>query len=149
MNTNWSKILLFTLLGFALGFAICCLTCGRCSRGGGDCHGGMSMCDHGGSCCSGEGSRCDKEGCDHKMGAACCKGHQEGRMACCKGGHGMGHGDGNVKVIVADLEKAGFQGDTTIAIAGGTVHVSRMGDSTQVKVEMKEVVKEEVHEHMH
>lgn len=147
MNTNWSKILLFTLLGFALGWIICCLTCDRCHRGGGcegggcgkemSCHGGMSMCDHGGKCCSGKGSQCDKEGCDHKMGGACCK-----------GGHGMGHGDEKVKVIVADLEKAGFQGDTTIAIDGGTVSVSRSGDSTKVQVEMREV-EVEVHEHEH
>lgn len=162
MNTNWAKILLFSLLSFALGFIICCLTCGSCHRGGdchggkeASCHGGMSMCDHGGSCCSGENSRCEKEGCDHKMGAACCKGHQEGKMACCKGGHGMGHGDAepgseagpSVQVIVKELEGANFQGDTTIAIEGGTVSVSRTGDSTMVKVEMRE--KEEHHGHAH
>ncbi len=139
MNTNWSKILLFTLLGFALGWITCHLACRGCHDDGGceremRCHGGMSQCDHGGKCCSGEGSSCDKTGCDHKMGAACCK-----------GGHGKGHGDGNVKVIVADLEKAGFQGDTTIAIEGGTVQVSRAGDSTTVRVEMRE----EEHEHAH
>lgn len=152
MNTNWSKILLFTLLGFALGFIICCLTCGRChsggdcEKGGKECHGGMSMCDHGGACCT-EGGKCDKADCDHTMGGACCKGHKEGKMACCKGGHGMhGGGDADVHVIVQDLEKANFQGDTTINIDGGTVMVSRTGDSTTVKVEMK---KEEVLEHAH
>ncbi len=145
MNTNWAKILLFSLLGFALGFVICCLTCGRCHQGGGcekggaQCHGGMSQCEHGGSCCSGEGSHCDKAGCDHKMGAACCK-----------GGHGM-HGmkeDGNVQVIVKQLEGSNFQGDTTITIDGGTVNVHRMGDSTTVKVEMhktEEVTVEHTH----
>ncbi|HRH36749.1 MAG TPA: hypothetical protein PK760_00295 [Flavobacteriales bacterium] len=152
MNTNWSKILLFTLLGFALGYIVCCLTCGRCGGGscerdGMECHGGMSMCDHGGSCCSGEGSHCDKEGCDHKMGAACCKGHMEGKMSCCKGGHGMGHGDDKVQVIVSDLEKSNFQGDTTIIIDGGTVNVHRMGDSTEVKVEMKKEESVTVHAH--
>ena len=143
MNTNWSKILLFSLLSFALGFIICCLTCRSCSRGG-DCHGGkeanchgrMSMCDHGGTCCSGKESHCEKAGCDHKMGGACCKG----------GGHGTGRGEENVQVIVADLEKTGFQGDTTITIDGGAVHVSRSGDSTLVKVEMRA---EEEHGHAH
>lgn len=144
MNTNWSKILLFTLLGFALGWLVCCYTCNRC--GGGDCHGGgcgkemschggMSQCDHGGKCCSGKDSQCDKAGCDHKMGGACCK-----------GGHGKGHGDEHVEVIVADLEKSGFQGDTTIALENGTVQVTRSGDSTTVKVEVHE---EEMHEHGH
>ena len=143
-NGNWAKTLLFTLIGFGLGWAICCLTCGRCD--GGDCrgercgkeqscHAGASQCDHGGNCCSGKNSHCDKEGCDHKMGGACCK-----------GGHGKAHGDENVKVIVSDLEKAGFQGDTTIAIENGTVQVMRSGDSTTVRVEM---IKEEAHEHAH
>lgn len=140
MNTNWSKILLFSLLSFALGFIVSRLTCGNCHGGGcgqeASCHGSMSQCDHGGKCCSGGGSHCDKADCDHKMGGACCKG----------GGHGMGHGEENVKVIVADLEKAGFQGDTTISIEGGTVNVSRSGDSTMVKVEMR---KEEHHDHAH
>jgi hypothetical protein len=144
MNTNWSKILLFTLLGFALGYIVCRLSCGNCHGGGGchggmeaSCHGGMSMCDHGGTCCSGKDSHCEKAGCDHKMGGACCKG----------GGHGTSHGEERVKVIVADLEKTGFQGDTTIAIEGGTVSVSRTGDSTLVKVEMTKA--EEHHDHTH
>lgn len=142
MNTNWSKILLFTLLGFALGFAICCLTCGRCHRGG-SCHGGG--CGKEMSCHGDMGGA----SCMHHdaMGGATCGHHAEGRAACCKGGHGMGHGESNVKVIVADLEKAGFQGDTTVAIDGGTVHVNRTGDSTTVKVEMKEEMKEVVHAH--
>ena len=148
MNTNWSKILLFTLLGFALGWITCHLACRGCHDGGGcgkemSCHGGMSQCEHGGSCCSGKDSHCDKAGCDHKMGAACCKGgHGMGHGM----GHGKGHGDEHVKVIVADLEKAGFQGDTTITIEGGTVQVSRSGDSTQVRVEISET---ETHEHAH
>lgn len=74
--------------------------------------------------------------------------HSDGeKAACCKGGgHGMGHGDDNVHVIVKELEGSNFQGDTTISIDGGTVIVHRMGDSTTVKVEMK---KEEVLEHAH
>lgn len=142
MNTNWSKILLFTLLGFALGFIISCLTCGGCAKGGCckenmQCHGGMSMCEHGGGCCR-ESGHCDKAGCDHTMGGACCK----------KGAHGMhgGHGEpGNAQadLIVKDLQDANFQGDTTINIDGGTVNVHRSGDSTRVRVEMREVVSEE------
>ncbi|HRD52683.1 MAG TPA: hypothetical protein PKY96_08545 [Flavobacteriales bacterium] len=142
-NGNWAKTLLFTLIGFGLGWAICCLTCGRC--GGGDCsgdrcgkemscHGGMSQCDHGGTCCSGKGSTCDKEGCDHKMGGACCK------------GHGKGHGDEKVNAIVAGIEKSGFQGDTTVSIDGGAVHITRSGENTTVRVEM---YNEEAHEHAH
>lgn len=134
-NGNWAKTLLFTLIGFGLGWAICCLTCGRCGGGGCEqetsCHAGTSQCDHGGKCCSGKGVSCDKKDCDHKMG-----------VACCKGGHGHGHGKGmgddHVKVIVSDLEKGGFKGDTIIAIEGGTVHVSRLGDSTKVRVEIHE-----------
>ena len=130
MNTNWAKIQLFSLLSFALGVVMCCLVChhcggGGCERGGGcgdekSCHGGMGECSH-----HGGGEK-----------AACCKG----------GGHGMGHGDDNVHVIVKELEGSNFQGDTTISIDGGTVIVHRMGDSTTVKVEMK---KEEVLEHAH
>ncbi|MBP7407751.1 MAG: hypothetical protein KA941_03245 [Flavobacteriales bacterium] len=144
MNTNWAKILLFSLLSFALGMILCCLLCHRCGGGGNchgggcgkemNCHGGMSMCEHGGSCCSGEGSHCDKGGCDHKMGASCCKGGGHGM------GHGMGHGDENVRVIVKELEGSNFQGDTTISIDGGEVNVSRTGDSTTVRVEMKKEV---------
>lgn len=119
MNTNWAKILLFSLLGFALGFIISCLTCGGCMRGQ-SCGGGS----------------CNKEMSCHG-GAAGCSHHGEGKAACCKGGaHGEGHGD--VHVIVKDLERSGFQGDTTIAIEGGTVSIKRTGDSTRVQVEMKE-----------
>ncbi len=118
MNTNWAKILLFSLLGFALGFIVSCLTCGGCMRGE-SCGGGS----------------CNKETSCHG-GAAGCSRH-EGKAACCKGvEHGAGHG--GVHVIVNKLEKSGFQGDTTIAIDGGTVNIIRSGDSTRVQVEMKE-----------
>lgn len=131
MNTNWAKILLFSLLSFALGIVICCLVCHQCG-GHGNCHGGGCGKE---MSCHGEG---DAAACSHHGGgekAACCKG----------GGHGM-HGDENVHVIVKELEGSNFQGDTTITIDGGTVNVHRMGDSTSVKVEMK---KEEVLEHAH
>lgn len=146
-NTNWAKILLFSLISFALGVIICCLCCrmcggGGCHRGGcggdSECH-GKSMCDHGGACCSGEG-KCEKEGCDHKMGGACCKGggHGEGRGAHCKAGHAGHHGDEQAHVIIKGLEAANFQGDTTIAIDGGTVNVKRTGEKMEVKVEMRD-----------
>ncbi len=158
MNTNWSKILLFSLLSFALGFLVARTCCGggSCHKGGSACH-SESRCDHGGGCCT-EGGACDKDGCDHKMGGACCKGggHGEGKGACCKGGqeHGHGHMDGHddkVHVIIEGLKEKNFQGDTTISIDGGAVHVTRTGDKMEVKVEMKESVtvekKVEVHAH--
>lgn len=125
MNTNWAKILLFSLLSFALGFLICCMCCGRCA---------------GGSCQRGD----DGRGMHCARGAASC-GHGHGEKACCKGGmhhgHDMEHGDttGNAEVesITRGLEEAGFIGDTTIAIDGGTVHVMRNAESTKVKVEVR------------
>jgi len=134
-NGNWAKTLLFTLIGFGLGWAICCLTCGRCA--GGSCESGSGRC-HSEQSCQGECKGACSGACQGK-----CDGGSKGE--CCKGGHTSGHGDENVKVIVTDLEKAGFQGDTTIAIEGGTVQVSRSGDSTTVRVE----VREEEHEHAH
>ena len=91
------------------------------------------------------------EGCDHKMGGACCKGgmHGEGKGACCMGeGHEgaschMGMGEDNVHVIIDGLKEKNFQGDTTISIDGGTVHVTRTGDKMEVKVEMKGSLKVE------
>jgi hypothetical protein len=153
MTTNWSKILLFSLLSFALGFLVARTCCheGACDKGAAECH-GKSMCDHGGACCSGEGT-CDKAGCDHKMGGACCKGggHGEGKGACCKGGHGHMDADDQVHVIIDGLKEKNFQGDTTIAIDGGTVHVNRSGDKMEVKVEMIDSLKVEktveVHTH--
>ncbi|MBK7945095.1 MAG: hypothetical protein IPJ85_07245 [Flavobacteriales bacterium] len=61
-NGNWAKTLLFTLIGFGLGWAICCLTCGRCGGGSCDrekaaCHAEAS-CGHGavkGKCCKADG----------------------------------------------------------------------------------------------
>ena len=149
MNTNWSKILLFSLLSFALGFAICCLCC----RGGGGCHQGG--CEREMSCSHGGGGSC------MHGGASACAHGSEGKASCCKGGgHGMGHGEGHgeghddngVHALVKDLEAANFQGDTTITIPGGTVNVTRNGDKTEVKVNVQDSVKKEVHmevEHSH
>jgi len=129
MNTNWSKILLFSLLSFALGFAICCMCCHH-GCGGGSCGHGAEMgmaCEHGGG-----------GGCVHGDGGSCMHGG-EGKMSCCKGGHGEGHGeDHGVHAIVMSLKDANFQGDTTIAIDGGTVNVHRDGDKMEVKVEMRD-----------
>ncbi len=148
MNTPWIKILVFSLLFGAIGFFLgrhCChgggcgghrshceAGMGGCEKGGASCH-GKSQCDHGGACCSGEG-KCGMAECDHKMGGACCKGGKEGH------GHGGAHNAG-VHAIVEKLETGNFQGDTTIAIEGGTVQVSRHGDKTEVKVEMRDSVK--------
>jgi len=143
MNTNWSKILLFSLLSFALGVVICCLCCRMC--GGGSCHTGG----------------CGKEmSCERGGGGACMHGG-EGKEACCKGGHGAGHGAGHgegqgeghhddgVHAIVHELEASNFQGDTTIAIDGGTVNVRRDGDKTEVKVEVRDSTRKSVTVDMH
>lgn len=126
MNTNWSKILLFSLLSFALGVIICCLCCRMC--GGGGCHKGG----------------CGKEmNCERGAGSGACMHGGEGKAACCKGGghgegHGVGHHDDGVRAIVQELEASDFQGDTIIAIGGGTVNVRRDGDRTEVKVEVRD-----------
>ena len=147
MNTNWSKILLFSLLSFALGFLVARTCCG-----GGGCHKGDTTC-HGESRCA-EGGTCDKAGGDHPVGGACCKGemHGEGKGACCKGGHGeMSVGADKVHVIIDGLKEKNFQGDTTITIEGGTVNIKRTGEEMEVKVLMSDSVKVEktveVHSH--
>lgn len=156
MNTNWSKILVFSLLFGLAGFFIgrCCSKgCGP-DRGG--CHKQMACCDkdgncaHGGSCCK-AGGQCEKAGCDHAT-------MMDGQgKACCKGGHGDGghHGSGTsdeAEAIVQRLKDADFQGDTTIAIQGGTMQVIRNGDKCQVRVNVQDSVKKEVDvrvEHSH
>ncbi|HRP00256.1 MAG TPA: hypothetical protein PLN54_12540 [Flavobacteriales bacterium] len=141
MNTNWAKILLFSLLSFALGVILCLLLCGRCGGGacgqGGHC-GRESACMHGGHG-HGHGGACGGA-CMGQCGGAC-KGACGGATgaACCKGG---GHGEGPAHGIVKQLEAAGFQGDTTIAIEGGTVNVKRTGERTEVRVEMEKTVDE-------
>ena len=153
MNTNWAKILLFSLLSFALGFILSCLACrpcmggyGSCGRDGG-CHQRMSCCDadgnceHGGTCCKAGGS-CAKAGCDH---AALMEGHRGHQSCCAKGGpgrhgHGMHHGDADVRALIKDLEASDFQGDTTFTIPGGTVNVVRSGDRLEVDVNVRDSI---------
>ncbi len=161
MNTNWYKIALFCLVSFLLGWAVSHFCCrGGCHRGGSECH-GQSMCEHGGGCCSEGGGHCDKEGCDHKMGGACCKGDGHGhgckgdcqgrcdgscKGACGGGGHACckgGNAEDKIHVIIDGLKEKNFQGDTTISIEGGTVNVTRTGDKMEVKVEMKDSLKVE------
>jgi hypothetical protein len=155
MSSNIYKNIVLIIVGVLLGWLICRFCCngcggGGCEKGGAACH--KSMCEHGGACCSGEG-KCDKADCDHKMGGACCKGggHGEGKAACNHGGHGDMHADDKVHVIIDGLKEKNFQGDTVIAIDGGTVHVTRTGDKMEVKVEMKDSVQVEkaveVHAH--
>jgi hypothetical protein len=134
MNTNWAKILLFSLLSFALGFILCLLLCGRC--GGGACGKG-GHCGREGACMHGAHGHGGMMG---HCGGACQGAHGgAGGAACCKGG---GHGEGPAHGIVKQLEAAGFQGDTTIAIEGGTVNVKRTGERTEVRVEMEKTVEE-------
>lgn len=90
------------------------------------------------------------------MGGPCRKGVKLGEDACCKGGHGAGHGhmgtgDDKVHVIIDGLREKNFQGDTTINIEGGTVRIKRTGEEMEVKVLMSDSVKVEktveVHAH--
>jgi len=121
MNTNWSKILLFSLLFGAVGFVI-----GR-------------MCGHG---CGHKGDACGPEA------HACAPG---GHEACMEGGHGRGaccmdgHGDEDVHAMVMHLRSSGYQGDTVLTIDGGTVKVGLHGDKTTVEVERKDSLKVEEH----
>lgn len=151
MNNNWSKILLFSLLSFALGFLVARTCCrggnGGCGKGDAGCH-GQSMCEHGGSCCSEGGGHCEKEGCDHKIGGACCKGGGHGDM---HGGHGgkccmegeEGGREGKVHAIIHGIKESGFHGDTTVKIEDGFVHITRTGDKMEVKVEISDSMKVE------
>ncbi len=163
MNNPWLKILVFGLL-FGIGGFLIGRCCGNgCSDKGG-CNKEMScckdgMCKHGGDCCK-EGGKCSMEGCDH---AAMMGGCDHGKKACCKGeGHGKGHGEGHgdhmshagdeqAETIIQGLKDSNFQGDTTIKIQGGTVHVSRTADKMEVKVEMSDSLKveEKTVEHVH
>lgn len=70
---NWTKTLLFSLIGFALGWAICALTCGRCgsSCGRDACSGGKAACHaEAGACRHGHGAK----------GACCMMGQGSGAM---------------------------------------------------------------------
>jgi hypothetical protein len=139
MNTNWAKILLFSLLSFALGVILCMLMCGRC--GGGMC-GGKAGCHKEAACGHGNMGSCAHSG----MGS--CGHGAQGMGACCKGGaHGKEghHGEGPAHGIVKALEAADFQGDTTIAIDGGTVNVKRSGNRTEVRVMMQDSVTSSSH----
>jgi hypothetical protein len=64
MSTNWAKVLLFTLLGFALGWIMSCLLCAPC-MGRGDCS-GNAACHAAASCGHGAAmGRCCKPGAHH------------------------------------------------------------------------------------
>ena len=141
--------LLFTVIGFFLG-RHCGMWCGS-GHGCGDrgsCH-ASAGCDHGdakgGSCCKGgsggsHGSCKGGHGEEHGSGKSCCKGgHGEGHDHG-HGEHGHGDGDEHVHAIIDGLKSSNFQGDTTIAIDGGTVNVTRTGDKMEVKVEMSDSV---------
>lgn len=145
MNTNWAKILLFSLLSFALGVILCLLLCGRCGGGAcgkGDHCGRASACMHGGQ---GHGGSCS--GMMGHCGGAC--------KGACGGGmdldhhKGGAHGDGPAHGIVKQLEAADFQGDTTIAIDGGTVNVKRTGERIEVRVEMEKTLEENTQQSAH
>ncbi|MEO8066131.1 MAG: hypothetical protein ABI599_00420 [Flavobacteriales bacterium] len=134
--------LLFSIGGFFLGrhWSGCghgCGDMGSCHGNAGCMHGTGDM--HGASCCKGGHG----EGMGHGEGAgkSCCKGHGDE--------HGEGHGEGmfegndddQAHLIIKGLKDADFQGDTTIAIDGGTVHVKRDGHKMEVQVEMADSAK--------
>lgn len=165
MNNPWVKILVFGLLFGIGGFLIgrCCG--GGCHKGGCDkeaaCH-GKGACSEGGAeagkdCCKGGGHHGGHGSCGKAQGSckgACkgdCGGHcggacGEGGKACCKG---MMHGDDKAQVVIDGLVARNFQGDTTVAIDGGTVNVKRTGDKMEVKVEMRDSVSKTVEVHAH
>ena len=124
MNTNWTKILLFSLLALALGFIIgmmCrshCYGSGHCGKDG---YHQTAGCGSGSSCCKGD---------DHYGGSSC---HRGGK----RDHHDKGHGDGEAHEAIERIKASDFQGDTTVAIEGGTVKIHREGDEMKVEVEMK------------
>lgn len=126
MNNQWVKILVFSLISFGLGFLICCYCCGR------GCH------RHGG-CGDGDRGCAMRDGCEHgEMKGDCCKGE----------GHGEGHGYKNpmgaqAMALEKQLKDSNYQGDTTIAIEGGTLHYMRKGGRIEVRVEMNDSLKVE------
>lgn len=61
----------------------------------------------------------------------------------------MAHGEGKAQVVIDGLVARNFQGDTTVAIDGGTVNVKRSGDKMEVKVEMRDSVSKTVEVHTH
>lgn len=51
----------------------------------------------------------------------------------------MMDGDGGEEmIIVKELENSNFEGDTTIAIEGGEIKISKKGDEMNVEVELSE-----------
>ena len=50
-------------------------------------------------------------------------------------------GDASAHAVVEKLTAANLQGDTTVAIQGGTVQVGRHGGKVEVKGEMTDSVK--------
>jgi hypothetical protein len=50
---------------------------------------------------------------------------------------GRGHDDEEAQVIIERIKASGFEGDTTVAIEGGTVNIHKEGDKMEVRVEMK------------
>ena len=130
MNTNWAKILLFSFLSFVLGIIVCCLVC---HHGHGRGCGDEGACGHGGSCMH-EGA-CMHGEMGHGEKGACCKGmmEKEEKGSCCKG---MGHGSAIAEVVIEKIKASDFQGDTTVAIEGGTVKIHKEGDQLKVEVQM-------------
>ena len=110
MKSNWTQILVFTILALVLGFIM-----GRVTGGPG--HKKMEkrmMMKHM------EGEHPDME-------------WKEG------GAHGMlFKGEDNVKVVVESLEDSDFEGDTTIVIPSGEIKISRSNGEMEVQVEMEE-----------
>src|SRR5262245_16622816 len=120
--TNWYKIALFCLLSFLLGWFVGRHLCGGHHGGcheGGMCHEGG--CEQGGKdCCKGEGHG-DMHG-EHMSGGKCCVEGEEGGR------------EEKIHAIIHGIKDSNFQGDTTVKIEDGSVHISRHGDKMEVKV---------------
>lgn len=128
MNTNWSKILLFSLLFGALGFIL-----GR-------------MCGHAHGCGHHEGCGPREEAC---MQGGHCEGGMHGGMmhgekeACCAMGDRC---EQDIQGMVKGLRASGYQGDTTVHMGCCEVKVGIHGDRTMVEVEKRDSMHVEMKE---
>jgi hypothetical protein len=110
MKSNWTQILVFTILALVLGFIL-----GRVT--GKPAHKRMEkrmMMKH-------------MDGKHHDMEWN--ETHSKGKVF---------KGEDKVKVVVESLEDSDFEGDTTVTIPGGEIRISRTAGEMEVQVEVEE-----------